>query len=94
MGQDKRASALVGCAKEYRMKGASPHELAEHNATVATSYNRHMVRICFWCYNKCSYQSELGPRGGLWPVLRCVFRKEGLSPAVGIIRQWCTHLKG
>ncbi|RVE43019.1 hypothetical protein evm_012331 [Chilo suppressalis] len=40
---DKRAIALVGCAKEYRIKGAPPHELAEHNAKVATSYNRHMV---------------------------------------------------
>ncbi|CAG9787002.1 unnamed protein product [Diatraea saccharalis] len=40
---DLRAAALVGCARGYRIRGAPPHELADHNAAVAASYGRHMV---------------------------------------------------
>lgn len=38
---------VVGCALEYKIRGALPHELAEHNAKVARKYNRQLVSPLF-----------------------------------------------
>ncbi|XP_045773380.1 GATOR complex protein WDR24 [Maniola jurtina] len=36
-------SAVLACAKEYRIRGHPPHVLAEHNAKVAREHQRYMV---------------------------------------------------
>ncbi|KAJ8722349.1 hypothetical protein PYW08_004751 [Mythimna loreyi] len=49
-----RTVALVQCARAYRMRGASPHDLAQHNAEVARAHNRHMVSHV-WEVVRCVY---------------------------------------
>ncbi|KAJ0176370.1 hypothetical protein K1T71_007549 [Dendrolimus kikuchii] len=45
---------VIACARGYRMRGSAPHDLADHNARVATMHNRHMVSHV-WEVVRCVY---------------------------------------
>ncbi|XP_050555129.1 LOW QUALITY PROTEIN: GATOR complex protein WDR24 [Spodoptera frugiperda] len=59
-------NALLQCAAHYRMRGAPPHVLAEHNANVARANNRHMVSHV-WEVVRCVYEARAAGRGSPAP---------------------------
>ncbi|XP_049873405.1 GATOR complex protein WDR24 [Pectinophora gossypiella] len=48
---------VLGCAREYRLRGRPPHLLAAHNAAVARRHQRHMVEHV-WCVVRAVYSAR------------------------------------
>ncbi|XP_063891924.1 GATOR2 complex protein WDR24 [Helicoverpa armigera] len=62
-----RPLPLLQCATDYRMRGAPPHDLAQHNAEVAKANNRHMVWHV-WEVVRCVYSARAARRSSPAPA--------------------------